>query len=109
MLVQRFRGVKFGLVILLAVAQLHGLFAADLAPKSIEQSLFMPKIESDLDRVRFLLWAHDHLPTLYSLTSDYQVDLFSLLQEEERLVEALKNNPEYQAAVRNRPELLSIT
>ena len=56
----------------------------------------LPPLETDSQKLAFLLEVKDHIPALFSDAARYDIDLFTLLENEKELVEKLKSQPEYE-------------
>ena len=70
----------------------------------------LPPLDTDQDKLKFLIWLKERIPNLFSDAAKYDIDLFNLLDDQKKLVEELRKNPRYLELFRNRKYLtLTIT
>ncbi len=86
----------FGCAVLLGSAL---AFSADFKP---------PTFQSDQERVSYLEYLEEHLPTLFEEPASYDRDFFEILDSQATLYEQLNKLPDFQTAMKSRPPLVEI-
>src|SRR3954464_7200391 len=74
-----------------------------LKSNSFANPLDLPPLQSDSQKLAFLLEVKRQIPALFSDAAKYDIDLFTLLQNEHDLVEKLKQYPKYQELFSQKP------
>ncbi len=62
----------------------------------------LPPLETDEQKLAFLLEAKNRVPALFSNAAKYDIDLFALLDDENHLFKILKSNSEYNQLFSNK-------
>ncbi len=70
--------------------------------------LLFPSLDSDQEKFAFLIWAKNKIPALFSDGAIYNVDLLSILDDQDKLLKKLKVIPGHEAALKKR-DFLNIT
>jgi hypothetical protein len=62
----------------------------------------LPPLETDEDKLKFLIWIKNRIPNLFSDAAQYDIDLMAILDDQKKLVDILKTYPGYEEAFRSR-------
>ena len=70
----------------------------------------IPELETDEQRLRYLLYIRQHVPALFEEAARYDIDLLDLLENEARLLKMLlARHPDYVRQLQSRTDYLDIT
>ncbi len=89
--------VASGWILLLSIPFLSSVWAG---PGS--DSIQLPSLKTDGEKLAFLIEIKQKIPKLFGDAAKYDIDLFSLLDDETQLLERLKSNPKYLHAFENK-------
>lgn len=67
-----------------------------------------PKLETVEQRIAFLLWAKEHVPTLFQNAVSYDRDWLELLASQDRIQKQLEGNATYRSMNASRPDPIRI-
>jgi HEAT repeat protein len=62
----------------------------------------LPPLETDEDKLKFLIWIKKKIPALFSDSAQYNINLMDILNDQKNLVNELKKHPEYEKAFQDR-------
>ena len=78
--------------------------------KTPKMKMELPKLETDKERLRWILTVKKRIPELFSQSANYDIDLLKLLEEQSNLQKKLLENPKYLKLLREEhPDLLKLT
>ncbi len=89
--------VVSGWILLLSIPFFSSVWAG---PGS--DSIQLPSLKTDGEKLAFLIEIKQKIPKLFGDAAKYDIDLFSLLDDETQLLERLKSNPKYLHAFENK-------
>jgi hypothetical protein len=66
------------------------------APSSAESALLLPSSEEDVDKLKILMAIHEEIPDIFSDAARYDINLFDILADQDKLQKLLNVNPDFQ-------------
>src|SRR5690606_15109147 len=64
-----------------------------------------PPVRTNLDKLKFLIWVHRQMPSLFQDAGQFKIDLFKILEDQSKLLELLAKQPAYKMAFEQRRRL----
>jgi Tfp pilus assembly protein PilE len=78
------------------------------SPRAFAESTYWPPLETDKQKIQFLLGLREHVPNIFEGPTEYEVDLFKVLQQQNDLLKNLSQNPQFQPLIFQRPNRVDI-
>ncbi len=85
---------------LLGIGHQSDLFAAESSEEI--PGIELPPLETDEDKIAFLIWVKKRIPALFSDAAQYDINLLDILDDQKKLVDQLRKIPGYEDGFRKR-------